>query len=250
MGLRVVTFNTHHGRGASGQLDLEGQAKVLRDSGAQIAFLQEVDVETERGGWTDQVKVLARLADFPYFVFGKNLDVRGGAYGNAILSKFELTAATNHPIPLKEPHLPRPFFHGGTHLPEPRGILQATATLHSETVHLFCTHFGFLADEPLEGAQALLELIRPIRGPVIFGGDLNAWEERHREIAPLREALLDCALALGEERTKTWPAAEPRLQLDYLFVRGSFRPVSFRTIPTLTSDHCPIVIELSREPER
>lgn len=246
MNLRVATFNIHHGEAACGRIDLEGQAAILRDSGADMALLQEVDVETERSGWLDQAKTLARLAGFPHYAFGRNLSMQGGAYGNAILSRFQLTAVTNHPIPLKDPNLPRPFLNGEIHLPEQRGILQATARIGSETVHLFCSHFGFLIDEPLEGSRALLELIRPLREPVIFGGDLNAWDERDAEIAPLREEMLDCGLAMGQHGVKTWPADGPRLRLDYLFVRGPYRPVSFRAIPTLVSDHHPVVVELVR----
>lgn len=248
MGLRIVTFNIRHGEALSGQLDLEGQAALIRHSGADIAFLQEVEVETERRGWVDQAKTLARLAGLPYSAFGMNRREQEGGYGNAILSRFEFTSVTNHLIHLKDPHLPRSLPGGGSCIPEQRGILQATARIRSQLVHLFCTHFGFLSDEPLEGTQALLKLLQPLQEPAIFGGDLNAWEERDHEIAPLREVLVDCAHALGQGSVKTWPSVEPRLRLDYLFVRGPFQPVSFSAIPTLTSDHLAVLVELSEEP--
>ncbi len=245
MELRVISFNIHHGESTLGHFDLEGQATVLWDSGADIAFLQEVDVKSERSGWVDQVEVLAKLAGFPYFAFGRNREVQGGGYGNAILSRFPLSPPTNHLIPLDEPDRPRPFLGRNRYTCEQRGILHAAATIHSQTVHLFCSHFGFLANEPQDGTRALLDLIRPIQEPIIFGGDLNAWEERDGEISPLREVFTDCALALGHGRVKTWPARGPRLRLDYIFVRGDYRPVNFWAVPTLTSDHHPVVVELN-----
>ena len=41
--LRIITYNIHHGEGIDDVYDLDRIAAVIRDSGADIATLQEVD---------------------------------------------------------------------------------------------------------------------------------------------------------------------------------------------------------------
>ena len=88
--LRVLTYNIHIGKGLDGKLDLERIARVIRDSKADVVALQEVDVKTRRTENVDQAAELARLTNM-HVHFGKAMDHDGGAYGVAILSRFELS---------------------------------------------------------------------------------------------------------------------------------------------------------------
>ena len=53
--MTALTYNIHHGEGVDGRLDLERIADVIRSSGADVVFLQEVDRGTQRAGGVDQV---------------------------------------------------------------------------------------------------------------------------------------------------------------------------------------------------
>ncbi|MGG4342090.1 endonuclease/exonuclease/phosphatase family protein [Paenibacillus lautus] len=58
----VMSYNIHHGVGLDEQLSLQRIAEVIRDSGAEIVVLQEVDrFYGERSDFQDQAKELAGL---------------------------------------------------------------------------------------------------------------------------------------------------------------------------------------------
>ena len=72
--LSVLSYNIHHGVGGDGRLDLDRIAAVIRDSGADVAALQEVDRHwSARSGLADQAKELARRLRM-HHAYGANLD--------------------------------------------------------------------------------------------------------------------------------------------------------------------------------
>lgn len=74
----VMSYNIHHGVGIDGQLSLQRIADVIRDSGAEIVGLQEVDRHYgERSDFKDQAKELADLLGYHY-AYGANLDLEPG----------------------------------------------------------------------------------------------------------------------------------------------------------------------------
>jgi endonuclease/exonuclease/phosphatase family metal-dependent hydrolase len=248
MQLRLVTFNIRHGEGLEGRRSLEEQGRLLRETDADIVFLQEVDDVTLRCGGVSQAMVLADLAGLPYFAFGKNLDMQGGGYGNAILSRFRLTGVTNHPIAPEKQENPRVFDADGKHYaPEPRGILEAAAEIDGLRHHLLCSHFGFLAGEATDGVERLEGLLRTLPGPVVFGGDLNVHGDASPEVARLRELFPQTAPSGEGQETMTYPAHAPVLRLDYLFLPALYRIERFQVLETLASDHRPVLVEAVRE---
>lgn len=87
--LRVLTYNIHHGEGVDGRLDLVRIAKVIQEVDPDIAALQEVDQNAGRSGQVDQAAELGRLTKMRS-VFGGNIELQGGKYGNALLTRFEI----------------------------------------------------------------------------------------------------------------------------------------------------------------
>jgi endonuclease/exonuclease/phosphatase family metal-dependent hydrolase len=176
------------------------------------------------------------------------MDLQGGGYGNAILSRFDLTGVVNHPISPEAPGNPRVFDADGKHyLAEPRGILEAAAEIDGVQHHLLCSHFGFLAGEATEGVERLESLLRTLSGPVIFGADLNVHGDTSPEVARLRELLPQSAPRGDDPETMTYPAHSPVLRLDYLFLSEPYWIESFQVIETLASDHRPVLVKAVRE---
>ena len=251
MSLRIVTFNIRHGEGLSGRIDLEAQAELLRALHADAVFLQEVDVGSRRTGGVDQARALAEMAGFPYHAFGRCRDCQGGSYGNAILSRFRPAEVANALIATPDPLRPR-MWRGSPILLEQRGILRMSVEADGETVHLLCSHFGFVPEERPPAARFLLDLIRPLNGTIVAGGDLNVQEEDAEELRLLSEVLTDRALVSDPVNmpegmftpARTFPADSPRHRLDYLFFRGAFVPTGTAVVPTQTSDHLPLVVDL------
>src|SRR2546423_9106453 len=64
--LRVMTFNMHTGIGEDGRLDLDRTAAVIRDSGADVVGLQEVDQHwAARSEFRDEAAELAARLSMP-----------------------------------------------------------------------------------------------------------------------------------------------------------------------------------------
>ena len=88
--LRVLAYNIHHGEGMDGRLDLERIAALIREVDPDLVTLQEVDSVTSRTNAIDQAAELGRLTGLKP-VFGRFMSYQGGAYGMALLSKWEIS---------------------------------------------------------------------------------------------------------------------------------------------------------------
>ncbi len=99
--LRVLVFNIHAGKDAAGVHNLERVAELVRESGADLVLLQEVDRGTERSGREDQLGELSRLTGLAG-AFGRTLDYQGGEYGIAVLARWAILVDSLHPL-LVEP---------------------------------------------------------------------------------------------------------------------------------------------------
>ncbi|MCA9127909.1 MAG: endonuclease/exonuclease/phosphatase family protein, partial [Planctomycetales bacterium] len=96
--LRVLSYNIHHGEGVDRKLDLERIAKVILSVKPDVVALQEVDRNVKRSEGVDQPKELARLTEMNV-IFGANIELQGGHYGNALLSRFPNVQNKNHLLP-------------------------------------------------------------------------------------------------------------------------------------------------------
>ncbi len=62
---------------------------------ADIALLQEVDVDVPRSRNLDLAKEMAEAAGYPHYVTGLNVNLKKGMYGNTTLSKFPINHSRN-----------------------------------------------------------------------------------------------------------------------------------------------------------
>lgn len=239
--MRILTYNIRHGTDFLGRARLAQQGAVIKASGADVVFLQEVDRGTRRCGQVDLAAQLAALCGLPHLAFGANHRRDDGEFGNAILSRWPLTEVANHALPQPQP---RRYAHRfSKYLLEGRGILEAVVDYQGTPVRLLCAHFGLLPDEPMLAARAATALIDADSGPLIFGGDLNrpgAFAPCHRLLA---SQLADCARLTARAPLATFPSPWPRVRLDYLYTRAlQTRHVS--VLPTMASDHRPLLAEV------
>jgi endonuclease/exonuclease/phosphatase family metal-dependent hydrolase len=226
--LRVVSYNIHHGEGVDGKLDLARIAKVMTDAKADLVALQEVDKNTTRTKKVDQAAELARLSGLNG-VFGKAIDLQGGEYGQAVLSRFPLTLKKVHVLPGK-PGI------------ETRVAVETTVTLPSGELTFVGTHFAH-DDAPSRKDQAakVIELFGTRTGPVILAGDFNATPESE----PMKAFAAGWGFATPAGKgLLTIPAENPRRQIDFILVRPAARwaVVEAKVIPeAVASDHRPVL---------
>ena len=236
--LIVATYNIHHGVGEDDALDLRRIAAALRDSGAAVIGLQEVDKHFgTRSQYADQASELGRLLMMEH-VYGANIDLppeqQGGArrqYGTAIVSAYPIVSWSNVPLPNL----------GG----EQRGLLSAEIDVNGMTIRVLNTHLQ--NDDPAErSAQTafIAERLASIDQPVILLGDLNA-EATASELNVMESLLQDTWLLAGEGPGFTFPAAAPNRRIDYVFTGLCMPPTRVTVGRSLASDHLPLAATLS-----
>ncbi|NWK56736.1 endonuclease/exonuclease/phosphatase family protein [Verrucomicrobiaceae bacterium N1E253] len=166
--LKVLAYNIHHGRGMDGKVDLERIAKVIAEKSPDLVALQEVDKNVRRSGGVDQAAELAKLLKMDY-VFAKAIDLQGGEYGLAVLSKFPLGQSVVHKLPGKG---------------EPRIALEVRTQYQGKELSFVSLHLERnAADARSEQVMAVMKRMGGRDHAVILAGDFNA----HREGEPIQQ---------------------------------------------------------------
>jgi len=236
--LRVLSYNIHHAEGVDRKLDLERIAAVILSAEPDLVALQEVDRRVARSQSVDQPAELARLTKM-HVAFGGNIELQGGQYGNAILSRFPIQSHRNV-------HLPN--FENG----EQRGAIVATIAIPGlrESLLLLATHLDHRRSdrERVASAEVLNRLVaeQPQR-PALLAGDLNdvhgssTLEELGKQWAHSTPAPLP-----------TIPVTNPARQIDFVLFRPQprWQVVEVQVLDeSVASDHRPILAVLELLPE-
>lgn len=100
--LNLLSYNLHHGEGGDGRIDLARIGRIISAVAPGYAGLQEVDSVTARTGRVDQAAEYARLTGLRS-AFARAIPLEGGAYGNAVLSRFPLGRLQRIALPGGEP---------------------------------------------------------------------------------------------------------------------------------------------------
>lgn len=240
----VVSFNMHTGIGVDGVLDLARTAGVIRDSGADVVGLQEVDVHwAARSDFRDQARDLADALDMRVF-FAPIYDLppatedapRRG-YGVAILSRHPVLHTENHPITRLSTQDDNP-----TPRPMP-GFAEAVVLVRGVPVHIYSTHLDYRPDPTVRELQVAdtIEILRQDRSGAnqVLLGDFNA-EPHAPELGPLWTAVRDAG-----DAGPTYPADTPVKRIDYVTVSPDIRVTRTEVLDTQASDHRPVLAELS-----
>src|SRR5699024_7721854 len=102
--ISILCYNIHYAHTSLNKvvvIDLKAIARVINDSDADLVSLQEVDMNVPRSGNIDQAKELAELTN-RHFYFAKGIDLDGGEYGVAILSKSPFIWTKSFLLPMVE----------------------------------------------------------------------------------------------------------------------------------------------------
>jgi len=229
--LRVLTFNIHHAEGTDGVLDVARIATLIRDTRADVVGLQEVDRGAERTARRDLLKELADLTGMR-LVFGKNIDLQGGDYGNALL--------TSRPI-VSEGNKLLPNTNGG----EQRGVLQVVLDVAGTQVLVLTTHLDHRREDQqrVASADAIAAMVQAWgSGPVVAMGDFNdvPTSATHARLAGV---LTDVWATVGQGNGFTIPVEAPNRRIDWILVRG-FEATRADVLTTNASDHLPVVASI------
>jgi endonuclease/exonuclease/phosphatase family metal-dependent hydrolase len=231
--LTVLSYNIHHGEGTDGKVDLDRIARVIRDSGADLVALQEVDNRTTRTGGVDQTAELARLTGL-HGRFARQIDYQGGTYGQAVLSRWPIDDLKIHLLP-GEPER------------EQRIAAEARLSVEGRPMTFVTTHLNHQSEpNRIQQAERINAILAQTNMPAILAGDLNATPES----APLQILASAWTTATPEPRP-SFPSEAPARQIDFVLTRpaGAFTVVESRVLDEpVASDHRPLRVVLDTAP--
>ena len=160
--VKVATFNICKAEyGATKYKDYTKIVAAIKASGAEIIGLQEVDYKTKRTGYVDQAAEIARLAGYEYFWTFPAIEIQGGSFGVAIISKYPIGSVEQINLP------------SGTG--EQRILARAGITVHNEVINFFVTHLSYNGEPGTNRAEQFAAVANKIANynNVILTGDFN-----------------------------------------------------------------------------
>lgn len=234
--IRIATYNVHKCVGIDGRESVERIAEVISEFNPDVVGLQEVlSIE----GGRPQENQARYLADSlrMYLAIGEVRRIRGGAYGNVVLSKVPFHDVCQYD--LSAPGR------------EPRGCIRCSVRMRSgDLVYIYNLHLGTAYSERRWQTRKIFkeEILRSkdLMGARVVLGDFNEWTQGLASTmlaAELKGA--DIRSRLG--RKKTYPGICPVLHLDHIYYDEDLttdHAFLHRTVKSvLASDHLPLVAD-------
>jgi endonuclease/exonuclease/phosphatase family metal-dependent hydrolase len=239
MHFRLLTYNIHKGIGGlDRRYDLTRIVETIAHYQPDVALLQEVDDGAPRSLLHCQADMLADAVGLPHRSYQRNVRLKIGHYGNALLSRFPLTDVVD--IDLTIPFKKR------------RAALiarfHATVGDSHRTVAIANVHLGLAGFERQIQLRRLLatECLCRVRDatPLIVGGDFN---DVYGNLG--RRVMHPAGFRLASGHGRTFPAAAPLRRLDRVFYRGEIHAsgafVGHTAIARRASDHLPLIVDFS-----
>ncbi|HKQ05527.1 MAG TPA: endonuclease/exonuclease/phosphatase family protein [Blastocatellia bacterium] len=236
MRLRVVTYNVHRCRGMDRRIRPRRIVEVLGEINADVIALQEVLSIPDGRPEDDQARFIAEQLKLLHTVGGTRR-LRGGIYGNVILSRWPILATHNYDISVRGR--------------EQRGCLRADVEVAgSRLMHVFNVHLGTAyLERRHQGRRLIDEAIlnhQELAGPRLMLGDFNEWT-RGLASKLLASHLVSADVRLHLPRSRTYPGVLPLLHLDHIYYEDSLQLEAmtlFRSrLSLLASDHLPLVAD-------
>lgn len=165
--LKVMSYDIKYGSLATNAavIDMQAVADNIKAVNPDLVALRQVDVNTTRSGVNlDEAAELGRLTGM-YHYFTKSFDYRGGAFGNAVLSKYPITDSMRVEI-------------GAIDGKEARSFAVITAKINDlQSVAFAATHLDASAEDTYRFTQIKVFLDSTANWtklPLVLAGGLNA----------------------------------------------------------------------------
>ncbi|MDP8936802.1 MAG: endonuclease/exonuclease/phosphatase family protein [Actinomycetota bacterium] len=259
--MRLVSFNVLNGRSlADGRVSTPRLAAACASLDADVLALQEVDRHQTRSGDVDQTEAVAEATGAVAWRFEPALigepgatwraavdgdlvdggpDIEAG-YGVALVSR--LAVRSWHVVRLRAARVRAPVAVPGGRgrfilLPdEPRVALVAVVDAPFGALAVATTHLSFVPGWNAAQLRRVARSVAPLAPAAVLLGDLNLPPPVPRLATGWRELA----------RVRTFPAANPSMQIDHALGHGALPPVTAaeaRELPL--SDHRALVVDLA-----
>jgi endonuclease/exonuclease/phosphatase family metal-dependent hydrolase len=232
--LVVGSYNVHKGVGADMRRDTQRTIQVIREIGADLVALQEVDRRFgDRRGVIDLRRLQEETGLGPVPLSSRLGTLAHGWHGNLLLFR-GAEVEDVHPITL--PGL------------EPRGAIVCDLRFAGRPLRVIAAHLGLLHQSRLIQARRLAQEIEAAKDrPTLVMGDLNEWRLGARcSLMPLRKQLR--SVKRSAATVASFPAQLPVLPLDRIIGCNRAELLDLVTHDTplarQASDHLPIKARL------
>lgn len=226
--LKVATYNIRGCRDDQGLADVKAIAEEIKQLGADIIALQEVDNGLPRSHFADQAKEIAEHLQMNY-VYSPALNFLVGTYGNALISRYPITSVNAVDLPF---------------LLEPRGLIEATIDINGYALQVFTTHLGLKKSERIEQFDFLYDYLRQnAASTAVLLGDFNTLENDPL-LLPIR-AQFDDPVFNREMKLVTVNGSSTYGMIDHIFLTPNLTFVDVYSPTTGRSDHYPVCLTFS-----
>jgi endonuclease/exonuclease/phosphatase family metal-dependent hydrolase len=233
--MRLLTYNIHKAIGGRDRrYSLERIIEVIEGENPDIICLQEVDRHVRRSRHHDQPRLLSEVFHAAGAMYQLNVHIKGGGYGNLLLSRWPLKA--HHQISLR------------LRTKKPRGAQIAVIDSPEGPLQVVNWHLGLAERERHWQVEHLLthHLFREASDlPTVIAGDTNDWRETLARGPFARHGFVQ--VTHPRSRFRTFPAYMPVGSLDKAFIRGTLEVRRAHVVRTPTarcaSDHLPLVVD-------
>jgi endonuclease/exonuclease/phosphatase family metal-dependent hydrolase len=227
--ITVALLNVQLGYDHRGRFAPIEQADALAGLDADLVVLTEVDRGLPQAGGRDVHRLLGeRLGLAATFAPASDW-----LHGHAVLTDLPVTEVQRHRLPRGPGARDAGLLSVVVQIEGNRSLAVLATRLHPVEQH---------ADVRRRQARAIAAEIARQRArglEVVLLGDLQA-EPQTPEIEPL-ESLLTATIPVGRA---TWPAPQPRRQLDHVLVSGGLEVADWTVEPVGVSDHLPLAVRL------
>jgi endonuclease/exonuclease/phosphatase family metal-dependent hydrolase len=250
--VRIATFNILHGRSVEdGRVDVDRLAAAVKSLDPDVLGLQEVDRDQPRSLGADLTAVAAEAMGAVDSQFVAALSGTPGgtwmaatgeeqpgsaSYGIALLSRYPVVSwrvvrlpALRATVPLWSTWTNRPYLARD----EPRVAVAAVLEGPFGQFTVCNTHLSFVPGWNALQLRRLVHSLSGTREPLVLIGDLNMQTGQALRTSGLRSIAA----------AATFPAPDPRRQIDHVLVRGDLRsrgPAEAVRLPL--SDHRALVV--------
>ena len=240
--VKVMSFNIHGGIGTDAIYNLQRIADTIRNSGADVIGLNEVDKNFQAStNYDDQVAWLANelgmYSAFQATTVQSAIPANGNKprlFGHAILSRFPIEVLNAR---LYTEHDNHNF-----------GLLETRIVVNGFPILFYATHLITDSIKQISQRQELKAWMLENYGTKILLGDMNAYPPSGT-MQSLKETMVDAFE--GEDSAFTFKSTNPDRRIDYILGTSNITFSNSRVIapPAVStvnaSDHFPIVTNVS-----
>ncbi len=224
--ITVMTYNIQLGFSRDNYWSLEETARTIEAEDPDVVILQEVSRGWVIASGVDQVQWLSQRLDMPVAFGGVSHD---GLWGNAILTRAPILSESETSFT--------------TTVNLRRGMVAVQVATQAGELWVFATHLDNPDDAGEVRMQQVQELLETWNGrtPAILAGDFNATPDSDVLAALTQAGFVDTGASLGPDAF----TSEDGRRIDYVMVAGPITTREVRIPDVWTSDHKPVVAEVT-----